>query len=91
MDRYRTVIDERIHDLWVYRNWYLKHPWTLDWPTRQEDLLELRALVKLARKARKVERVTIAPKPTHDPECDCHHLNRYPADYWAGDHFVGMS
>jgi hypothetical protein len=55
-EAYRAALDDRIHQLLVYRRWYRAHPWTLDWPSRQEHAAELRALVKVARRARRVAR-----------------------------------
>lgn len=52
MDSYRIVVDERIAELLRYRRWYRQHPYTVDWPSRQEHAAELRALVRLARSAR---------------------------------------
>ena len=46
------VLLDRIAELLRYRRWYRQHPYTVDWPSRQEHAAELRALVRLARSAR---------------------------------------
>lgn len=49
------IVLNRIHDLLTYRTWFRKHRWA-DWPAiRTEYEIELRALVRLARQARKAE------------------------------------
>lgn len=50
---YQTVIEDRIADLWTRREWYRSH---LGWIIQQrvEDMAELRLLVRLARKARRL-------------------------------------
>lgn len=48
-----SAIRARIRELWAYRTWYRQHGWTLDWPSRRENDDELRALVRLARNARR--------------------------------------
>jgi hypothetical protein len=48
-----AIVMDRIHDLLVYRRWFRQNRWA-DWPVeRREYEVELRALVRLARKARK--------------------------------------
>jgi hypothetical protein len=56
---YKATIDERIAELWFYRSWYRARPWTLDWPSRADNLVELRHLVRLAREARALARPAI--------------------------------
>jgi hypothetical protein len=53
---YRLILEERIAELWRRREWYRTH---LGWVVAQhvEDRHELRALVHLARRARRAERV----------------------------------
>lgn len=49
------LVLNRIHDLLVYRHWFRTNRWA-DWPTiRAEYEIELRALVRLARQARRLE------------------------------------
>lgn len=53
---YRIAVEERIATLWRYRAWWRAHRWA-EWPLRrQETDIELRALVRLARSARKAAR-----------------------------------
>ena len=50
-----TAVLGRIRELWAYRAWWRANRWA-DWPAVRHDLeLELRALVRLARAARRVE------------------------------------
>ena len=78
------VLLDRIAELLRYREWYRAHPWTVDWPMRQEHAAELRALVRLARHARKRAAHRLGTDIIRRIEGD------YPADYWAGDHYIGM-
>jgi hypothetical protein len=57
---YRSVIEDRIHELWKRRGWYAAH---LGWipEQRTEDMAELRYLVGLARKARALSAPPIVP------------------------------
>lgn len=50
------ILNQAIAERWRHRRWYRAHPWTLDWPTRWENEIVLRALVKLARANRKAAR-----------------------------------
>ena len=53
---YRIAVEQRIADLWRYRTWWRAHRWA-EYPLqRQETDVELRALVRLARRARKAAR-----------------------------------
>ena len=48
-----VVVDERIAELWAYRRWVRHQPNAAFWsPLRVEYELELRALLRLRRKAR---------------------------------------
>ena len=48
----RVMVEERIAELWRYRRWYRTHRWA-DWSElRREHDIELRALVRLVRRAR---------------------------------------
>jgi len=58
---YRTLVDERIHQLLVNRAWYRKNLWANWTVLRAEDDIELRALLKIARAARKM--AAAAPDP----------------------------
>ena len=50
-----TAVLGRIRELWAYRAWWRANRWA-DWPAVRHDLeLELRALVRLARAARRAE------------------------------------
>ena len=50
----RAIVEERVRQLWSYRQWFRSHRWA-DWPQERRDLdVELRALVRLARKARRL-------------------------------------
>ena len=50
----RVVIEERISELLRWRSWYRRNRWA-DWtPLRHEHEVELRALVRLAREARRI-------------------------------------
>jgi hypothetical protein len=59
-----VVIEERITELWRWRTWDRAHLWA-EWTTsRRERTAELRALVRLARKARTVYReIYVAEDP----------------------------
>jgi hypothetical protein len=50
----QVVVEERIRELLRFRAWYRANPYTVSWPTRYENDAELRALVRLARRARDV-------------------------------------
>lgn len=77
---YRVTLDEEIADRLHDRRWYRARAWTVDWPTRYENEVILRALVKLARKARALSRpVAERADPVTAAKAD---------DYWAGDHHV---
>lgn len=74
---YLAVVDERIHELWVYRQWCRKQRDAAHWsPLRVEYDAELRALVKLAKKARDLARPAIERAD--------------PVTLAKGDHFAGM-
>lgn len=77
------VLLDRIDELLRYRTWYRDHPWTVDWPMRQEHAAELRALVRLGRQGRARAAHRLGTEVID-------RLEAYPADYWAGDHYVGM-
>lgn len=54
---YRVVVEARVAELLRYRRWYRAHRWA-NWPMlRQEVDVELRALVRLARQARRLAAV----------------------------------
>lgn len=58
---HRVVLEERIRDLLKLRKWYRQNRWA-EWPDlRHENEIELRALVALGRKARKL--AANAPDP----------------------------
>ena len=51
-----VAVEERIVTLVKFHEWYIRNPWARgqDWDEmRRDDAIELRALVRLARKARK--------------------------------------
>ena len=51
---FRIVVEQRISELWRYRRWWRANRGA-DWPIIRRDLeTELRALVRLVRKARKI-------------------------------------
>lgn len=56
---YRAVIEERIRELLAYRRWYrANRKWAngSEWrEMARDDYQELRSLVRLARKARRIE------------------------------------
>lgn len=58
---YRVLVDQRIHDLLANRRWYRANLWAHWSDLRKEDDAELRALLRLARAARKMARS--APDP----------------------------
>ncbi len=51
---YRALVDERIHQLLANRRWYRANLWAQWSDLRREDDAELRALLKIARAARKM-------------------------------------
>jgi len=52
MNVYQRLIEERISELWRRREWYRSHlGWLIE--SKREDDHELRALVRLARRARR--------------------------------------
>lgn len=58
----RVVIEERIAELWAWRAWYRQRAdWASFMGLRAEHDAELRALVRLARRARKI--AAAAPDP----------------------------
>lgn len=57
----RALLYERIRELWAYRQWWRTNRWA-DWPVVRVELhAELRILVGLARKARRM--AATAPDP----------------------------
>lgn len=55
----RIVFEQRIRELWTWRTWYRTNR-LADWTElRREHAAELRALVRLARKARDLSRPAI--------------------------------
>jgi len=72
----KAVIDGRVRELAAWRRWYREHPYTLGWQVRVDNERELRDLVALRWKARRMARAAIAAE------------RRRSADYWRGDHFV---
>ena len=94
-----NLAEERIRALWRYRSWYRTHRWA-EWPLRRHETdAELRALVRLLRKARRLAAKAPDPVTTAKAEadrhadCECHYINRqgdreYPSDYFDGDHYV---
>lgn len=79
---YRVAIEERIVELLRYRRWYRQHAFTITWPTRHENEAELRALVRIARKARAMSRRHVE---RHDPIT----LAQY-RDWTAGEFMYGF-
>jgi len=56
----RVIVDERIRACLRLRQWYRVNRWA-DWPDlRQENEVELRALIRVRRKARNLARVAVA-------------------------------
>ncbi len=56
-----VVVEARISELWRERRWWRANRWA-DWPDiRRESDVELRALVRLARTARRL--IVLAPLP----------------------------
>ena len=48
---YRIAVEQRISELWAYRQWWRVNRWA-EWPLRrQETDIELRALVRIAARA----------------------------------------
>lgn len=60
---HRVVIEERIAELWRWRSWYRARAHTLTWPVRYDNAIELRALVRVARTARRMARGAAAGQP----------------------------
>ncbi len=76
-----TIVLERIAELLRYRSWYVRNPWARgpEWDDmRHDDRVELRALVRLARKARK--------HPAPDPM----DLAKSYADWTSGELVAGF-
>ena len=62
---HRVTLEEAIHDHLTVRQWYRKHRWA-DWPDlRHQNEVELRALLKVARKARRIARDPYPPTMTY--------------------------
>jgi len=60
-----AVLLERITDLWIERAWWRYNRWA-DWPDiRREHTAELRALVAVARRARRLAAAELVP--SRDP------------------------
>ena len=60
-----AVLLERITDLWIERAWWSYNRWA-DWPDiRREHTAELRALVAVARRARRLSAEADVPIDTH--------------------------
>jgi hypothetical protein len=54
----QQLIEARIAELWKYRAWWRAHRWA-DWPdVRREADVELRALIRIARQARRKAQTT---------------------------------
>ena len=60
-DTHRQVMEDRIRDLWKIRQWYRQNRWAEWSDLRRENQVELRALVALGRRARKL--AAAAPDP----------------------------
>jgi hypothetical protein len=60
-DTHRMVIEARIRELLANRRWYRSHLWANWTDLRKEDDFELRALLKLARMARKLASEALDP------------------------------
>jgi hypothetical protein len=56
---YKTALDAEIEGRLHDRRWYRERPWTLDWPVRAENEVALRALIRVARDARRIARPAI--------------------------------
>lgn len=77
---FQAVLLDAIHSRLVDRRWYRAHPYSLDWPTRSENEVILRELVKLARKARDLARPAVESDPVTRSKA---------AETWP-DHYAGM-
>lgn len=54
---YRVALEERIAELWRWRTWYRQQRNSAHWsPLRHQHTDELRALVRIARSARRIAR-----------------------------------
>lgn len=79
-EAYRATVDDRIAELIRYRTWYRTHRWAMTWPSYREHMDELRALLRLARKARVLARPALERL---DP------MTLAGADNdWRGDHHI---
>lgn len=78
-----TVVEERIRELWCFRAWFRRYPWATKVGDRRGLNTELRALVRLLRKAR---RLALAAQERNDPMT----FAKHDPDLAQGDHFVGM-
>lgn len=57
----RVAVTERIVELIAYRRWYRQNRWA-DWSVeRREHEVELRALLRVARTARRASRAALGP------------------------------
>jgi hypothetical protein len=56
-----VVVDERIRELLGYRRWYRHNRWAVWTDLRLEHEIELRALVRVARRARRVAAMAYDP------------------------------
>lgn len=75
------VLTEAIAERLRWRNWYRAHPWTLDWPSRWANEVQLRELVRVGRLARRVSREAA---DRHDPVTAA----KAAEDLALGDHFA---
>ena len=60
-DTHRQVLEDRIRYLWMIRKWYRQNRWAEWSDLRKENQVELRALVAIGRRARKL--AAAAPDP----------------------------
>ena len=57
MDIYKSVLEDRISELWRYRQWCRQQPDAAFWsPLRLQYEVELRALIHVARLARDLDK-----------------------------------
>lgn len=79
---YLVVVEERIWELWRYRQWCRRQPDSAWWtPLRLEYESELRALVRLARKARALAMPAVE---------SLDEMTTAKASLALGDHYAGM-
>jgi hypothetical protein len=81
-----VALESRIHELAVHRNWYVVNRWARgpEWDEmRRDDRLELRALIRLAHKGKRLAREAVE-------RTDAVSIAKAYADWTSGELVAGF-